>query len=146
MFWRILCNVNWIINWNLPWTATGVDDSLRANAGVARPVITTSEQVTEILDNVAIVTRIIPWERSSDSADGDSFDSCRLSPCIPEEQVISIHNPSFEGSSLQRSVDCADVNCVTLIELQAHRDAFIYNIQWIDQLCSVRRANNLFHR
>jgi len=29
---------------------------------------------------------------------------------------------------LKNKIDCADVYCVTLIELLAHRDAFIQNI------------------
>ena len=29
---------------------------------------------------------------------------------------------------LKNKKDCADVHCVTLIELQTHRDAFIQNI------------------
>jgi hypothetical protein len=83
---------NWRMYWNFPWAAIGVDDGLTADAEVLRPALTTRQQVPEISDSVPIVTRIVPWEESSDNAHSDSFGSCRLSSCLPEEQVYRIHN------------------------------------------------------
>jgi hypothetical protein len=44
-------------------------------------------------------------------------------------QYTSAYSFLFLSKALLKKKDCADVYCVTLNELQAHRDAFIQNIE-----------------
>jgi hypothetical protein len=41
--------------------------------------------------------------------------------------LLTLHSIRQHKNKLKNKKDCADVYCVRLIELQAHRDAFIQN-------------------